>query len=233
MDNHSKVLETPKGPPPIHDHDHSIHLIPGSVCPNIRPSRYPYAQKSEIECMVAEMLEAGIIQPNQSSFSAPVVLMHKKDGSCCMFLDYRELNKLTIKDKFPIPVINELLDELHGLIYFTKLDIGSGYLQIRMNIEDIRKTTLLKKDAFSWTLEETKAFEHLKEAMCQALILATPDFTITFIVEYDASGNGISDVLTQEERPIAFESHPIKGKYLHKAIYEKEMLASLHALKKW
>ena len=123
MDNHSKVFETPKGLPSIRDHDHAIHLIPGSVPPNIRPYRYPYFQKSEIECMIAEMLEAGIIQPSQSSFSAPVVLVHKKDGSWRMCPDYRELNKLTIKDKFPIPVIDELLDELHGEIYFTKLDL--------------------------------------------------------------------------------------------------------------
>ena len=94
-------------------------------------------------------------------------------------------------------------------------------------------TTLLKKCAFSWTPEATKAFEHLKEAMCQAPVLATSEFTKTFIVECDASGNGIGVVLMQEERPISFESRPIKGKYLHKAIYEKEMLAILHALKKW
>ena len=94
-------------------------------------------------------------------------------------------------------------------------------------------TILLNKDAFSWTLEATKAFEHLTKAMCQALILATPDFTKTFIVECDASGNGIGAILMQDERPIAFESRLIKGKLLHKAIYEKEMLAILHALKKW
>ena len=82
-------------------------------------------------------------------------------------------------------------------------------------------TTLLTKDAFSWTPEATKAFEHLKEAMCQAPVLATLDFTKPFIVECDALGNGIGVVLMQEERPIAFESCPIKGKYLHKAIYEK------------
>ena len=75
------MFETLKGLPPIRDHDHAIHSIPGSVPPNIRPYRYPYVQKSEIKHMIAEMLEVGIIQPSQSSFSSPVVLVHKKDGS--------------------------------------------------------------------------------------------------------------------------------------------------------
>eukprot|EP00253_Pinus_taeda_P004574 PITA_04574 len=84
LDSHSKVFETPKGIPPIHDYDHAIHLIPGSVPQNIKLYRYPDARKSEIERMVVEMLEVGITQPSQSSFSAPVVLVHKKDGSWCM-----------------------------------------------------------------------------------------------------------------------------------------------------
>ena len=78
----------------------------------------------------------------------------------------------------------------------------------------------MKKDAFSWTPEATKAFEHIIEEMCQTQVLATPNFTKTFIVECDASRNGIVVVLMQEGIPIAFESRPIKGKYLHKPILQ-------------
>ena len=131
-DKYSKVFDTPKGLQPTQDHDHAINLIPGSVPPNVRPYKYPYAQKSEIERMVAEMLEVGIIQPSQRYFYAPVVMVLKKEGAWHMCLDYRELNQLTIKDKFPIHVIDELLDELHGEIYFTKLNLHSRYHQIRM-----------------------------------------------------------------------------------------------------
>lgn len=377
---YSSIFHAPTTLPPSRSQDHRIPLVEGCKIPSSRPYKYGPFQKDEIEKCVKELLDAGFIRPSHSPFSSPVLLVKKKDDTWRMCMDYRALNLVTIKDKYPIPLIDELLDELHGAQYFSKLDLRAGYHQIKVHPQDIEKTAfrthdghyeflvmpfgltnapasfqslmnevfrpylrkfilvffddilvyspswelhihhlklafdllqqhqlfvkqskcafgqtqieylghvvskegvsadpsklqaivdwpvpksvkalrgflglagyyrkfvpnygkisgpltqLTKKDGFHWTPEATAACHQLKQLMLSPQVLALPDFTQTFVIESDASGNGIGAVLQQNGKPIAFTSKALGPRNQALSAYEREMMAIIHAIKKW
>lgn len=113
LTSYADVFAKPTGLPPHRSHDHRVSLVQGSGPVCVRPYIYPHFQKNEIERLVSNMLSQGIIHPSPSPYSSPIILVKKHDGSWRLCIDYRALNQITIKYKFTIPVIDELLDELH------------------------------------------------------------------------------------------------------------------------
>jgi hypothetical protein len=114
-DKHHQVFETPKGlPSSPGEHDHGNPLILGIQPPYVHTYVHSFRQKNEIENIIQELLEVGVIHPSTSPYSSPVFMVSKKEGTWHMCLYFRALNNLTIKDKFLIPVIDHFLDELHG-----------------------------------------------------------------------------------------------------------------------
>ena len=367
-------------PPKRGNEDHRIDLIPGSSPPNKAPYRVSYAQQEEILTQVNELMEKGMIRPSSSPFCSPVLLVQKKDGSYRMCIDYRALNKNTIKNRFPVPRIEDIFDRLQGSSYFSRIDLKSGYHQIRIIPEDIHKTAfrtqfglyeyvvmpfgltnapatfnrlmerifqkhraytgvffddiiihsnsleehkehlravfeelranslfvnekkseffmhkikylghIISKDGirmdpeklrvinewpipknlhevrsflgmcsyyrrfiekfsilagplhdltkkkvqFKWTAKENEAFETLKAKLLAQPVLILPNLKMTFEVHCDASGESIGAVLSQEGHPVAYESRRLHEQERSLGVYEKELLAVLHALDSW
>jgi len=140
LEEFDSLFVEPQGLPPERHLCHRIRLKPSAGAVAVRPYRYAHAQKDELERQCDEMLRLGIIRRSTSAFSSPALRIRKRDGTWRFCVDYRALNDATIKDKFPIPVVEELLNELRGGRFFTKLDMHSGYHQVLMHPADVDKT---------------------------------------------------------------------------------------------
>jgi hypothetical protein len=137
----SDIFTDPSSLPLIKKVDHRITLKEGTEPVNVQPYRYAYYQKNEIEKQVLDMMTIWLVRLSTSPFSSPVLLVKKKDGNWRFCTDYHARNAATVKDRFPIPTVEDMLDELYGASYFTKLDLRAGYHQVRVNPQDVYKTT--------------------------------------------------------------------------------------------
>ncbi|GJX84734.1 putative reverse transcriptase domain-containing protein, partial [Tanacetum coccineum] len=220
-------LDDLSGLPPIREIELRIELIPGATPVAKSLYRLAPSEMEEFSGQLKELQDKGFIRPSSSPWGAPVLFVKKKDGSFRMCIDYRELNKLTVKNRYPLPRIDDLFDQLQGSQFFSKIDLRSGYHQLRVHEDDIPKTTfrtryrhfefttlskieLLRIESprnsdevmfvlrIGWGEEQELAFQTLKDKLCNAPVLALPDGPEDFVVYCDASGMGLGCVLMQK-----------------------------------
>ncbi|GJT75816.1 putative reverse transcriptase domain-containing protein [Tanacetum coccineum] len=128
------------GLPPARPVEFQIDLIPGAAPVARAPYRLAPSEMKELSEQLQELSDKGFIRPSSSPWGAPVLFVKKKDGSFRMCIDYRELNKLTVKNRYPLPRIDDLFDQLQGSSIYSKIDLRSGYHQLRVREQDIPKT---------------------------------------------------------------------------------------------
>ncbi|GJT13895.1 putative reverse transcriptase domain-containing protein [Tanacetum coccineum] len=128
------------GLPPTRQVEFQIDLVPGAAPVARAPYRLAPSELKELSEQLKELSDKGFIRPSSSPWGAPVLFVKKKDGSFRMCIDYRELNKLTVKNRYPLPRIDDLFDQLQGSSVYSKIDLRSGYHQLRVREEDISKT---------------------------------------------------------------------------------------------
>ncbi|WVZ92491.1 hypothetical protein U9M48_038551 [Paspalum notatum var. saurae] len=133
------------GMPPDRDIEFIIDLYPGTPPIAKRPYRMSSKELVELKEQLRDLQEKGFVRPSSSPWGAPVLFVSKKDGSMRMCIDYRSLNEMTIKNKYPLPRIDDLFDQLKGAKYFSKIDLRSGYHQLKIREEDIHKTAFVTR----------------------------------------------------------------------------------------
>ncbi|GJT18098.1 putative reverse transcriptase domain-containing protein [Tanacetum coccineum] len=191
------------------------------------PYRLAPSEMKELADQLQELSDKGFIRPSSSPWGAPVLFVKKKDGSLRMCIDYRELNKLTVKNRYPLPRIDDLFDQLQGSSVYSKIDLRSGYHQLRVRRKTSRGCFRNRYGQYEFqVMPATRARRDLKiilgivdergvvcknfpsvefeifvpKKLCSAPILALPEGSEDFIVYCDASKNGLGAMLMQREK---------------------------------
>jgi hypothetical protein len=147
------VFQEVPGLPPKRDIDFSINLMPGEAPVSKAPYRTSTPEQKELQLQLEELLRKGYIRPSVSPWGAPVLFVKKKDGTMRLCINFRQLNKVTVKNKYPLPRIDDLFDQLKDAKVFLKIDLQSGYHQVRIKDKDISKTAFRTRyDHYEFTV---------------------------------------------------------------------------------
>nr|GFB65264.1 putative reverse transcriptase domain-containing protein [Tanacetum cinerariifolium] len=184
-----------------------VELVLGAAPVARAPYRLAPSKMEELSTQLQELSDKRFIRPSFSPWGAPVLFVKKKDGYFRMCIDYCELNKLIVNNRYPLSRIDDFFNQLQGSNVYSKIDLRSGYHQFKVQEEDIPKmiakpmTKLTQKSAkFDWGEKEEAAFQLLKARLCSAPILALPEGSENFVVYCDASHKGLGAILMQKKK---------------------------------
>ena len=189
------------GLPPDREIEFEIELLPGTAPISKAPYRMAPAELKELKVQLQELLDKKFIRPSYSPWGAPILFVKKKDGTMKMCIDYRELNKVTIKNKYPLPRIDDLFDQLQGATVFSKIDLRSGYHQLKVRKEDIPKTAFRTRDGHYEFLVMPFGLTNAPAAFMDLMNRVFKDFLDKFVVVF------IDDILVYSKTEEEHEEH--------------------------
>ncbi|KAL4038037.1 hypothetical protein IC575_001640 [Cucumis melo] len=189
------------GLPPHREIEFVIKLEPGTVPISRAPYRMAPVELKELKVQLQELLDKGFIRPSVSPWGAPVLFVKKKDGSMRLCIDYRELNKVTVKNRYPLPRIDDLFDQLQGATVFSKIDLRSGYHQLRIKDGDVPKTTFRSRYGHYEFIVMSFGLTNAPAVFMDLINRVFREFLDTFVIVF------IDDILIYSKTEAEHEEH--------------------------
>ena len=218
------VFQSLQGLPPSRSDPFTIELESGTAPLSKAPYRMAPAEMAELKKQLEDLLGKRFIRPSTSPWGAPVLFVKKKDGSFRLCIDYRGLNRVTVKNKYPLPRIDELLDQLRGATCFSKIDLTSGYHQIPIAEADVRKTAFRTRYGHFEFVVMPFGLTNAPAAFMRLMNSVFQEFLDEFVIIF------IDDILVYSKSP---EEHELHLRRVMEKLREQKLFAKLSKCNFW